>query len=602
MPPKGRGRGRGGKGRAAHTAQSVGTVKRLLEVRESSVHPLFQGMHAPDGLKMLEDKLVVFKELLPPKMANVNVTLDTDYKLLDWMASSEHPFKGVLCVETKSGQRLPKHAYQKRIALLDPYRWMKYNERPSTPFFWQFSGSEINTPENQAYIDIVASYLVHRMRVSLNSPHFCEFYGAFRAIAECYLYNLEDDLEDFRFTKWFWDALDSGTFGLRVTEKSSGKQLSREEIHALLRPDADLLTNSSDSDSGSDGTDDSESLDDDTTDSLGAESLFHLDTSDGHTSTAPQDIQLEEVSSLPSDDGTEECVLRKGPGSIHTLRTLSTASDGTAFSDDYTVFAELYDMPVAVMFLEQMEGAMDDLLESKLHTPLKTVEQKQIWTAWLFQVCAALTQLQNSLHLTHNDLHTNNVLWKSTHQPYLWYKGGGKIWKVPTYGKIFTVIDYGRAIFTLNCFTCVSSDYDDGHDAAGMYNFGPLLDPSRPKVNPNTSFDLCRLACSLLRALYPQTPSQLEKGKILSREGNWIIRETQDDLFNMLWSWLVDIDQSNILGTEFGDEKYPGFDLYQVIAATVKSAVPEEQLKKSVFTHFQWKGEVPEGQLYSNLS
>lgn len=595
MPPK----GRGGKQQATAPVQSlVPKGKTLLEVRESSRTPLFQGINTPNGLKHVEDRIVFFKELLPPKLANASLNIDTGYTLLDWMESRDIPNKGVLTVQTKSGEVVGKHAYQKRIALIDPYRWMKNNERPSNPFFWQFPGhGDISTPENQGYIDVLASYLVSRIRGPLQTPHFCEFYGAFRAIADCFLYNLEDDLEDFRFTKWFWDAIDGKKFGLRVVEKGSGRQLTMEEIQDLLRPDEDLLTNASDSE------DDDDSDDSHSTDSFGAESL------PGGMLSAPLEadqtldvVELEDTSSIASEPANENIIIRKGPGSIHTVRTMTTASDEQSFAEDYSVHAELYDMPVAVMFLEHMEGAMDDLLEDRLYTPVKTEEQKAQWSAWLFQICAALCQVQGSLSLTHNDLHTNNVMWKSTTQEYLWYKGqNGLVWKVPTFGRIFTIIDYGRAIFTLNGFTCVSSDYDDGHDAAGMYNFGPLLDKTMPKVLPNRSFDLCRLACSLLRAFYPQTPPEKVKGKLLSKEGSWEVKETIEPLFNLIWSWLIDTKGINILEEEDGEEKYPGFDLYQVIAATVKSAFPEEQLKKAIFAPFQWKGEAPTGIQYSVL-
>lgn len=597
MPPKGRGRGGRHGGRHGTVAQPNQTpkAKTLLEVRESRTSPLFQEINIPQGLKKVEDRIIFFKELLPPKLANASLNLDTGYTLMDWMESRESPLKGVLTVQTKSGQVLGKHAYQKRIALMDPYRWMKYNERPADPFFWQFSGSgDVSAPENQAYIDVVGSYLASRLRGALGTSHFCEFYGAFRAVADCFLYNLEDDLEDFRFTKWFWNALDAGIFGLRVIDKGTGRQLTREEVHELLRPDADLLTNTSDSDSERGENTDDESH---STESVGAESLPDcLDTRHLGASQDLEAVELEDTSSIASEAANENIIIRKGPGSIHTVRTMTTASDLESFADDYSVHAELYHMPVAVMFLEQMEGAMDDLLEQHLYTPIKTEEQKAQWSAWLFQICAALSQLQSTFALTHNDLHTNNVLWKSTEQEFLWYRTkSGLVWKVPTFGRIFTVIDYGRAIFTLNGFTCISSDYDDGHDAAGMYNFGPLLDKSMPKVYPNRSFDLCRLACSLLRAMYPQTPPEKSKGKVLSKERSWEIKETVEPLFNLVWSWLVDTEGVNVLEEEYGDEKYPGFDLYQVIAATVKSAIPEDQLKKSVFTHFQWKGDVPAG-------
>lgn len=601
MPPKARG-GQGGRGRKSSGAQTGPIVKDKvqLSVREAfQQQPLFQDFQSPEGLKQMEDRIILFRELLPFKLREKSVTLDTGYTLLNWYPSANSSNSGVLQVRTSSGTILPLKAYQKRIALLEPYRWMKYKERPSQPFFWQFSGGDISAPENQGYIDVLGSYLVSKLATTLHSPHFCGFYGAFRAVASCFLYNLEDDLEDFRFTKWFWEGLDTNQFGIRVVEKSTGRVLSRKEVHELLRPDAELLTNTSESDSDSD-SDDICTTDDETS-SLGAESIpAHPETSAATSNL--EGIDLEEAGSFTSEPANETIRIRKGPGSIHTVRTMSTASDETAFDEDYTVHAELYDMPVAVMFLEQMEGTMDECLEQKLYTPIKTEEQKEIWRSWLFQVCAALTQIQGSLNLTHNDLHTNNVLWKKTEQDYLWYKSTiGQVYRVPTFGRIFTIIDYGRAIFTLNGHTCISSDYDDGHDAAGMYNFGLIEDKELPRVYPCKSFDLCRLACSLLRAMYPQNPTEKVKGRVLSKEGEWTVKETVEELYNLLWVWLTDAKGENVLETEEGDEKYPGFDLYQVIAATVKSAVPEDQLKKAIFAPFQWKGDIPVGTVASIL-
>lgn len=251
-------------------------------------------------------------------------------------------------------------------------------------------------------------------------------------------------------------------------------------------------------------------------------------------------------------------------------------------------------MPVAIMYLEHMDGTMDELLEQDDLTPVKTTEQEVRWGAWLIQVCAALSQLQHHLTMTHNDLHTNNVLWKTTDQQFIAYKDSkGRLWRVPTFGKLFTVIDYGRAIFLLNGYNYISSDYDEGHDAYGMYNFGPIEDEDLPIVRPNKSFDLCRLACSLLRGLFPTTPDFKPKAPLLTKDGAWEVRETDHPLFNLVWSWLKADDGGNILETESGEEKYPGFELYSVVAATVHNAIPEEQFKKKMCDVFLYKGTQP---------
>jgi hypothetical protein len=244
-------------------------------------------------------------------------------------------------------------------------------------------------------------------------------------------------------------------------------------------------------------------------------------------------------------------------------------------------------MPVVLVYLEKLEGTMDSLLELQEYAPITTKEQESQWAAWLFQVCVAMNQLQSFLHLTHNDLHTNNIVWKRTDQTHIQYKDTrGRIWNIPTYGRLFSIIDYGRSIFILKGYTCISSDYDDGNDAAGMYNFGPIEDSSKLRVMPNKSFDLCRLSCSLLRALYPRNPISKPKGAILTKEGSWEVRETDEKVFNLLWTWIKTKDKKNVLETEYGKEQHPGFELYTMIAKYVCDAIPENQFNNSVFQQF----------------
>ena len=42
-----------------------------------------------------------------------------------------------------------------------------------------------------------------------------------------------------------------------------------------------------------------------------------------------------------------------------------------------------------------------------------------------------------------------------------------------------------------------SDSFKQSGDAATQYNFKPYFNPNKPQLNPNPSFDLSRLACSL---------------------------------------------------------------------------------------------------------
>jgi hypothetical protein len=225
-----------------------------------------------------------------------------------------------------------------------------------------------------------------------------------------------------------------------------------------------------------------------------------------------------------------------------------------------------------------------------------SVEWEKRWIAWLFQVVAMLTFLQHTLSFVHNDLHTNNIVWRETDKPFLYYRLKGKtIWRIPTYGKIFSLIDFGRSTFQIGKNQWISDDFLPNEDAAGQYNYGPFLNPKEPVVEPNPSFDLCRLAVSLLSGLFEKPPAK-KKGrnvKVLNEEGSWIVYETVSPLYNLLWKWTVDDSGKTVYENRHGEERYEGFDLYIHIAKYVHSAVPQEQLHLHHFQGFVWKQPIP---------
>jgi hypothetical protein len=147
-----------------------------------------------------------------------------------------------------------------------------------------------------------------------------------------------------------------------------------------------------------------------------------------------------------------------------------------------------------------------------------------------------------------------------------------------------------------------SDDFMPGNDAATQYNFGPFKHEDKPEVYPNASFDLSRLAVSLFEGIFPEQPTMRPDGAILSREPGLEIRETQSELYNLLWSWMVTRSGENILINADGDEKYPSFDLYTTIAAEIDSARPRDQVKKKIFKDYiMKKAKVPKDQKVYSL-
>ena len=80
---------------------------------------------------------------------------------------------------------------------------------------------------------------------------------------------------------------------------------------------------------------------------------------------------------------------------------------------------------------------------------------------------------------------------------YLYYKFTDKHYKIPTFGKIYKIIDFGRAIYNFKGKLLCSDSFSKDGDASTQYNCEPFLNNSKPRLEPNNSFDLCRLGCSL---------------------------------------------------------------------------------------------------------
>jgi hypothetical protein len=189
------------------------------------------------------------------------------------------------------------------------------------------------------------------------------------------------------------------------------------------------------------------------------------------------------------------------------------------------------------------------------------------------QIIMMLITYQKVYQFTHNDLHTNNVMYVPTDAVYLYYRFNNTNYKVPTFGKVFKIIDFGRAIYTFNGRKYVSDSFGPQGDASCQYNTEPFVTPSKPVLDPNPSFDLCRLACSMIDTL-PNTPPY--------KNLNALIHE-----------WCCDDKGRNVMFKRSGEERYPNFKLYKMIARTVHNHLPADQLKRPMFAKYAAKRSNP---------
>ena len=467
--------------------------------------------------------------------------------------------------------------------LLDAYRMIQGSypvaQHPALPSPGRKSAkvyAKLHDPHNQAYVDAVACYMLSKFREADHSPHFSLFYGSYLAIAKDYYYNITEEFSDLRFEGWFWRKHAQGQFKLM----GFIGDLPIDPKDSLLEPPDDLSESSSRTNS------------DDSSGISGASELYDYSGNDAESAS----LHSATIQTVGSETGSDK-----------SSRTGSTYSDeADDFDSDTKIFAALAEFPTMLMFLESNRETMDYLLDNpqEVGAETGTKEWEARWSAWLFQVVVALCQIQSLWAMTHNDLHSNNILWIPTEKEFLFYRAlDGRQFKVPTYGKLFRIIDFGRAIYTHNGTLCISDDYWPENEAGSQYNFGPLYDPSKPRIYPNPSFDLSRLSVSIIESLFKNIPNDKPGGGVLSDELDRRQMETSSELYNLLWQWLIDEDGKNVLWDADQSERYPGFDLYTVIAQKVKGAVPCEQLDKAPFSGFLMpkSAMVPEGEKVYSL-
>jgi hypothetical protein len=499
----------------------------------------------------------------------------------DQLFARVHDFEGSgSCIVETVGKKKRK-AYCKVTHLLDPIRTIqKFYGHPEKGE--RRRESKISNPMNQAYVDSLANYLLGQVRERGLSPHFCLFYGGFQGVAQNYRFNITDEYDSYRKYKKFWEHRRQGLFSLYLKHETEDgeEETTEEDVNEAFGWLTQTPKSSLHSSSFSYSTRKTSKSD---SSHISFTQLNDDDIEDIALQTNGVELEsLHPMEEMPELEELEEEKSEEGSDS-------EEGSEDDSEENELEMYAEFKEFPTMLIFQEEMEGVLDDLLdedEDEKHDE----EWEKRWAAWTFQIISALCVAQGVLGFTHNDLHTNNIVWTETDQPYLFYKNrAGQVWRVPTFGKIFRIIDFGRAIFRVGDKWFASDDYERGGDAEGQYNFEAIrtMRSTKPKVYPNPSFDLCRYAVSVLEGLFPTRPAELIDGVLISKEDDWEIHETESPLFNLLWSWTMDDKGCNVLHDEHLEERFPDFDLYVHIGAHVHGAKPQEQLQKTLFDQFK---------------
>jgi hypothetical protein len=438
-----------------------------------------------------------------------------------------------------NGQKQKVHV--KKTMLLSPFKWMQgdYGTTLGLPTITDHSNvihSKLQSHNNAAYVGALISAVLSES----GCQHFPKVYGVFTGMSQNHTIDISDDYEELSDRPWFGQNIGK-TFELKLVDRTSDEGFSHTRSARVLVQLGD------DTELG-----DVEEIVTDHVESDMAE-LKVLSSEMDETST-----QMSEESSVSTSYifNIDSCDCDEDDKEILDYES----ENGESFA-----WATFSNVPVQLTVMEQCTGTLYDLMVKENDT------EKHL--AWMTQVMFALSYAQRNFGFVHNDLHSNNVMYVSTEKEYFYYNLSGILYKVPTYGYLIKIIDFERGISSIRLTGMkdskffMSDHFSVNDEAGGQYNYPPFYVSKYPEVKPNPSFDLVRLATSLVWDLFPEGPT-CEDYK-------------DNSLFKFFQKWLTLEDGTSVL---FGKEdphheRYHGFTLYKAIARYCKdTAVPRKEL------------------------
>ena len=422
--------------------------------------------------------------------------------------------------------------------------------------------SKISSQHNCSYVD---SFFCYLSSMTLQTHHILnclDFYGSFIGIQNSYKYDVSDDLDYLSSSSFFNDNMNT----LFTLENINVDQYHDDESRKK-RPKLCISKTNHNITAVSLSeciVDVSDITNDSIDDCIIYDSTF--DISGNHLSGDNNSQSSDDDSSVAYTTDTDEN--NENNESEWDTESESSYDSNSTCNPEEEQNAYIKNYPIQMICLEKCDGTFDDLFTSGNATLDNT-------SSALFQVVMSLIIYQKLFSFTHNDLHTNNIMYIETDIPFLFYKYENIVYRVPTYGRIYKIIDFGRSIYRFNGTTYCSDSFGPGGDADTQYNCEPFFNSKKSRIEPNMSFDLCRLGCSIYDFIIPEHLDYTD----------------YDELQKTIYRWCLDDNDKNVLYKKNGDERYPDFKLYKMIARTVHKHTPQEQLQFPFFNQFITKNE-----------
>ena len=493
-----------------------------------------------------------------------SINLNNNYKLSSITEKLGYSkFNGTIIDD--SNNIITKKIFFKYGPLIDPIKYMigKYDNSYSILNLPTLNNNEeVNKKtldsNNSAYTDGFFSFLSSILLNKYDFINGIDYYGSFLGIKKNFIVDIEDDLEYLDESDFFYKN-NNILFNIKETENFKNYFSNTKKYkQALVIDNNNILDEEFQIDNLIDNKINLSEINQIINKDLEIEYTQDLNKNNINK----KNIKTNEQSESSCSSRYSNTESSKNENSEDEDNSSEDQSESSSINEE--LYANIFKFPVQTIALECCDDTLDSYV---INNKIKDDE----WESIIAQILFSLITYQKVFDFTHNDLHSNNIVYNTTEKKFLYYKYDNKHYKIPTFGKIYKIIDFGRAIYKFKGNIICSDSYAPEGDAHTQYNTEPYFNDEKPRLEPNYSFDLCRLGCSLFDYFIEDIED---------------IKKIKSPIKKIIIMWVFDDTNKNILYKNNGSERYPDFKLYKMIARTVHNHKPQNVLKKPLFEKY----------------
>jgi hypothetical protein len=396
-------------------------------------------------------------------------------------------------IEDDKGKTEKNMLFVKFAPLLDPIKFLigKYNindfNNLTLPLLTTTESKEMSNKlqnkicnrNNSSYVDGFFSYISSQLGDKYAFTHSVKYYGGFIGIKNDFKYNVIDDLSYLDDSKFFNDnknvAFDIDNYDYLIKSQNKIKQnpinigneidleipifniftdletdiipeptlniQDTEELELVYKKEFELTDNDAVN---------NEELQEETKENtftyvnLNSKSSS-ISSNSSHTTEDDDDENILFIDGANDEDANiEENTDEEGEeGEEEGEDDENSEEDDDEYDDNEIINATIKNMPVNIIFLENCYSTFDELINSE------ELNENE-WLSAFLQIIMNLLAYQKAFSFVHNDLHTNNIMYNKTEKRFIVYLYNGIYYKIPTFGRIYKIIDFGRAIYKYN--------------------------------------------------------------------------------------------------------------------------------------------------------